>query len=122
MRVSICSLASSQKKNPRRQWWIIWGTTSTTTDPSTTFGLHLNYSANPWIVQNWLIERVVDDLPVLGAIEACHKCPRIYSPVCGDNKRTYTNLCYMKCGKKKINVVHYGMCYDFIRPGLASHL
>lgn len=117
---SLWTSSIAQTKKPSRRWYIIWNTGDYTQPTTTAFPYStdppINFSVNPWQIQSWLIERVVDDLPLLSKIKKCKDCPRIYSPLCSTDNRTYTNLCYMKCRNPKAQVVNYGMCYKFIQP------
>ncbi|XP_060521792.1 serine protease inhibitor dipetalogastin-like [Cylas formicarius] len=66
-------------------------------------------------VTSWPRENLGDeeDIPIC-------VCPRIYSPVCADNGKTYSNQCDFDChlnhlrdkGAPEIKVVKEGRCHD----------
>lgn len=42
-------------------------------------------------------------------------CPRVYVPVCGSNRITYSNACVMHCDGLNTTVIREGPCIDYRR-------
>lgn len=50
-------------------------------------------------------------------------CPRLYSPVCASNGRTYPNRCEFECVQKverSLRVIHTGTCEEEISNDIES--
>ncbi|KAJ2944924.1 hypothetical protein O0L34_g1819 [Tuta absoluta] len=70
--------------------------------------------------QSMYMERVQDNLlRNIWEINDC-RCPRVYMPVCANDHKTYTNICWLNCRnwfKKSKNVmIHKGPCLILFRP------
>ncbi|XP_045519380.1 serine protease inhibitor Kazal-type 1-like [Pieris brassicae] len=69
------------------------------------------------IIHEVLSFGIIDDLPVLDH-RGCDDCLRVYVPVCGTDKKTYTNICRLNCLNSKRNqsewvfIERYGPCNE----------